>query len=63
VASYQTTVTLQPTHAPAWNNLGVLWQAQSDWPRAREAYQNALRADPQHEQARINLQSLPAPAP
>jgi tetratricopeptide (TPR) repeat protein len=69
---WQVTALRSPNKARVWNNLGYAYQLAGLGKEARAAYQQALRLDPQHERARINLmllepvpglpQSDPAPA-
>jgi Flp pilus assembly protein TadD len=44
--------------ADGWNNLGVLEARTGHVPAARDAFQHALRLDPQHSQAKSNLARL-----
>jgi len=45
--------------ANLYNDLGVLWFAQGDYPKAREAFQAALRSPLNHTTAAWNLQRTP----
>jgi tetratricopeptide (TPR) repeat protein len=44
-----------PTRAPAWVALGNIALVQQDLGRARDAYERALRIDPDHYEARYDL--------
>ena len=37
---------LDPTYAPAWNNLGIAFEHEGRFDEAREAYEAALDLDP-----------------
>jgi Tfp pilus assembly protein PilF len=49
----------QPTaSAETWNALGVAYALQGDYPRAKRAWDQALRLDPQHAGARRNRERV-----
>lgn len=52
-----------PRSARAWNNLGQAQAVAGDTPRARAAFQQALRLDPDDVTARRNLARLSADSP
>jgi tetratricopeptide (TPR) repeat protein len=54
----RTALKLLEDDADGWNNLGVLEARTGHAPAAREAFQHALRLDPQHLQAKANLARL-----
>ena len=58
VAAYERAVAADPTHAAAWNNLGLLQHRAGHLDKAAECYRNALSADPTCCQALYNLGSL-----
>lgn len=58
VDAYQRVTTLDPTHAPAWNNLGLLHHRMGRYEDARRHYEVALAADPTCAEAAYNLGSL-----
>jgi Flp pilus assembly protein TadD len=39
-------INLDPTYAPAWNNLGIAYEHEGQFDQAREAYETALDLDP-----------------
>jgi tetratricopeptide (TPR) repeat protein len=39
-------------------NLAIAYEQQKDWPKAREAYQQLLRHDPQNESYRSKVEEL-----
>ena len=43
---WQRAVDLDPTYAPAWNNLGIGFEHEGRFDEAREAYETALDLDP-----------------
>lgn len=52
---WQATALRSPNKARVWSNLGYAYQLAGLGTEAREAYRYALRLNPQHERARINL--------
>ena len=55
VVHYQAALTNDPSMAPAWFNLGLIFAAQSNSLSARDAYENAIAAEPTMVAARYNL--------
>lgn len=51
---------LKPDDAHTWNNLGLVLLAKGNLREARDSFRIAVRNDPQHEQARSNLEALTA---
>ena len=43
---WQRAIDLDPTYAPAWNNLGIAFEHEGQFDEAREAYETALDLDP-----------------
>ncbi len=43
---WQRAIDLDPTYAPAWNNLGIAFEHEGRFNQAREAYETALDLDP-----------------
>ena len=43
---WQRAIDLDPTYAPAWNNLGIAFEQEGRFDEAREAYETALDLDP-----------------
>ena len=37
---------LDPSYAPAWDNLGIAYEHEGEFDKAREAYEKALELDP-----------------
>jgi len=62
LALWQATVRDSPAKARPWANLGWARQQSGDQAGARAAWECALRLDPGHEQAAINLSLSPAPS-
>ena len=60
IAEQRTALKLLEADADGWNNLGVLEARTGQLPAARDAFQHALRLDPQHLQAKANLARLQA---
>jgi tetratricopeptide (TPR) repeat protein len=58
MAAYEQVVTIDPTSAAAWNNLGLLHHRMGHYDKAGECYRAALAADPASCEARYNLGSL-----
>ncbi|HXH84882.1 MAG TPA: tetratricopeptide repeat protein [Candidatus Tectomicrobia bacterium] len=58
VAAYRRVVTVDPTYAAAWNNLGLLLHRLGRYDEARAAYASALEQDPRCCEAVYNLGSL-----
>jgi len=56
--AYQRVVTLDPSYAAAWNNLGLLLHRMGRYDEAREAYDTAVARDPTCAEAAYNLGSL-----
>jgi tetratricopeptide (TPR) repeat protein len=58
VDAYRRVVTIDPTYAAAWNNLGLLLHRMGRYDEANDAYLAALAQDPQCCEAAYNLGSL-----
>jgi tetratricopeptide (TPR) repeat protein len=56
--AYRRVVTLDPSYAAAWNNLGLLLHRMGRYDEAREAYDSAVVQDPSCAEAAYNLGSL-----
>lgn len=54
-AAYRASLELKPTHANAYNNLGLLLNSQQRYQEAADAYHGALAARPTHAKAMSNL--------
>src|SRR5262249_54464434 len=58
IEAYQRVVSIDPTYAAAWNNLGLLLHRMGRYDEASDAYLGALSQDPQCCEAAYNLGSL-----
>jgi len=58
IDAYRRVVSIDPTYAAAWNNLGLLLHRMGRYDDAGEAYRSALDQDPQCCEAAYNLGSL-----
>jgi tetratricopeptide (TPR) repeat protein len=58
IDAYRRVVTIDPTYAAAWNNLGLLLHRMGRYDEAGDAYLSALDQDPQCCEAAYNLGSL-----
>jgi len=58
IDAYRRVVSIDPTYAAAWNNLGLLLHRMGRYEEASEAYLSALDQDPQCCEAAYNLGSL-----
>jgi Flp pilus assembly protein TadD len=58
VAALRACVALDPGMAAAWNDLGVLMESLGNYGQARSCYEAALRASPNHREARQNCVAL-----
>jgi tetratricopeptide (TPR) repeat protein len=58
IDAYRRVVSIDPTYAAAWNNLGLLLHRMGRYDEASEAYVAALGQDPQCCEAAYNLGSL-----
>jgi tetratricopeptide (TPR) repeat protein len=55
VAFFNKAVSLNPEFTQAWNNLGVAYQARSEFSKATKAYKTALALSPNYAQVHYNL--------
>ena len=51
---WQRAIDLDPTYAPAWNNLGIAFEQGGQFDEAREAYETALDLDPNNLMIELN---------
>ena len=58
IDAYRRVVTIDPSYAAAWNNLGLLLHRMGRYDEAREAYDTAVAQDPECAEAAYNLGSL-----
>ena len=54
VEHFKTAVELDPTYAAAYNNLAVAYEHEGQFSKAREAYERALKLEPNNFQIRQN---------
>jgi tetratricopeptide (TPR) repeat protein len=55
--AFREVVAADPTFAPAWFDLGVIYYNQGDYANAQAAYQNVIKYDDKNAQAHANLAS------
>ncbi len=58
LAALEQAAQAMPKQAAAFNRLGVAYRQQGQFAKAREAYEQAIAADPQHANALLNLAIL-----
>lgn len=58
IDAYRRVVSIDPSYAAAWNNLGLLLHRMGRYDEAREAYDTAVAQDPACAEAAYNLGSL-----
>jgi tetratricopeptide (TPR) repeat protein len=58
IDAYRRVVSIDPSYAAAWNNLGLLLHRMGRYEEAREAYDTAVAQDPTCAEAAYNLGSL-----
>lgn len=58
IDAYRRVVSIDPTYAAAWNNMGLLLHRLGRYEEAREAYTTALEEDPACSEAAYNLGAL-----
>jgi Tfp pilus assembly protein PilF len=51
---WEKAVQLDPTYAPAWNNLAIAYEQQGNFEKAGEAYEKAVKLDPKNLMIRQN---------
>ncbi|KAK9817859.1 hypothetical protein WJX72_003273 [[Myrmecia] bisecta] len=54
-AEFQKVVEMDPTNAAAWNLLGLCRTSQGDIPAGLQAYEQAIKLNPKHREAWINM--------
>lgn len=53
---WQRATELDPTYAQAFNNLAIAWEHEGDLAKAREAYEKALRLEPNNPLIKQNYE-------
>ncbi len=53
---WEKAVELDPEYAAAWNNLGIAYEHQGKFAQARNAYEKALKIDPNNNYIRQNYE-------
>jgi Flp pilus assembly protein TadD len=53
---WQRATELDPTYAQAFNNLAIAWEHEGDLQKAREAYEKALRLEPNNALIKQNFE-------
>ena len=56
LAHWERAVKLDPTYAPAYNNLAIGYEQQGDFEKARDAYQKALELNPNNQYVKQNYE-------
>jgi Flp pilus assembly protein TadD len=56
VAHWERAVKLDPTYAPAYNNLAIGYEQQGDFEKARNAYEKALELNPNNQYIKQNYE-------
>jgi len=56
VAHWERAVKLDPTYAPAYNNLAIGYEQQGDFEKARNAYEKALELNPNNTYIKQNYE-------
>lgn len=56
LAHWERAVKLDPTYAPAYNNLAIGYEQQGEFEKARNAYEKALELDPNNAYIKQNYE-------
>lgn len=56
LAHWERAIKLDPTYAPAYNNLAIGYEQQGDFEKARSAYQKALELNPNNQYLKQNYE-------
>ena len=56
LAHWERAIKLDPTYAPAYNNLAIGYEQQGDFEKARNAYQKALELNPNNQYIKQNYE-------
>jgi len=55
ISKFERAADIDPTYAPAWNNLAIAYEQQGDLAKANDAYQKALKLDPDNQYIKQNF--------
>jgi Tfp pilus assembly protein PilF len=53
-AHWEQAIEMDPTYAAAWNDLGIAYEQQGEFRKARDAYEKALKIEPNNTYIRQN---------
>jgi Flp pilus assembly protein TadD len=56
ILRFERAAEIDPTYAPAWNNLAIAYEQRGDLPEARSAYERALKIDPDNQYIKQNYE-------
>ena len=56
LAHWERAIKLDPSYAPAYNNLAIGYEQQGDFEKARNAYQKALELNPNNQYIKQNYE-------
>ena len=56
IARFERAADIDPTYAAAHNNLAIAYEQQGELPKARKAYEQALKLDPDNQYIRQNYE-------
>ena len=54
ISKFERAADIDPTYAAAWNNLAIAYEQQGDLTKANEAYQKALKINPDNQYIKQN---------
>ncbi len=61
IQKFKILLSTKPDYAEGWYNLGVVYALQTKYSQARAAWEEALKHDPAHRDARSSIERLPGP--
>ena len=56
ISRFERAADIDPTYAPAWNNLAIAYEQQGELGKARAAYERALKLDPDNQYIKQNYE-------
>lgn len=56
IRRFERAADIDPSYAPAWNNLAIAHEQQGDLDKARTAYERALKLDPNNQYIQQNYE-------